>query len=270
MGMLDSVPIYRRDGLVQNGYGCGGGGEGREVGDCLLALGLAATVGGAALVVGLAAVGRTAAASTTRHLTGSEGCSVGHLVLLNAPVLFCGYQDRGEATMCDCMKRGMGSGSGSGSGIDFHIKRSHRGNEKQTLAALVSPVIWGPCVWRLLHDLAEVSVAGSGAWTDLGRILPGALPCTECRRHLTAWIAANPLDVSAGGGARAWLLAAHNAVNERLGRRVWTDADLMAAYRDCDRLMLGLELRERLEDWVEGMLGAEVVRVMQRILEDIG
>lgn len=54
---------------------------------CLLALGLAATMGGAALVVGLTTMGL--AASATGHLTGNEGCSVGHLVLLNAPVLFC-------------------------------------------------------------------------------------------------------------------------------------------------------------------------------------
>lgn len=173
--------------------------------------------------------------------------------------------------MCDCMKRG--SVSGSGAGIDFHIKRSHRarGHEKQTLTDLISPTMWGPCAWRLLHDLAEVSGSdgSGGGWTELGRILPGALPCTECQRHLTAWIAANPLSADAGG-PRAWLLAAHNAVNVRLGRRVWTDADLTAAYRDCDRLMLGLELRERLEEWVEEMLGAEVVRVIQRILEDVG
>jgi hypothetical protein len=182
--------------------------------------------------------------------------------------------------MCDCMNRGNGSGIGnSGGGIDFHIKRSHQGTgAKQTLAALLSPTIWGPCVWRILHDLAEVSGGcgggdgtGTGAdgelWEELGRVLPGALPCTECTRHLAAWIAAHP----PRGDPRLWVLAAHNAVNVRLGRRPWTEAELTASYQSCDRIMLGIELDAFLAsgDGQIGVLGDTVVRVMQRLARGV-
>jgi hypothetical protein len=82
---------------------------------------------------------------------------------------------------------------------------------------------------------------------------------------MTAWFAAHPLGTVVG--PRVWILAAHNAVNERLGRRVWTEAELTEAYRGCDLLMLELEAREMVRELGEsGMLGAAAIRVMERML----
>ena len=111
--------------------------------------------------------------------------------------------------------------------------------------------------------MAEVA-GDNELWKELGRVLPGALPCVECQTHMSAWIAAHPWT----GDARRWMLAAHNAVNVRLGRRVWTEAELTAVYRGCDPLMLTLELREMVRELGgSGMLGVAAVHVMERIVE---
>jgi hypothetical protein len=167
--------------------------------------------------------------------------------------------------MCDCVKKRFVRAA-----LRTIDTRIPRGRKKQTLTLLVSPAIWSPSVWRILHDLAELcceaGCAGSAEWTDLGRLLPGAMSCIECRHHMTAWIAANPLNAES---PRAWILAAHNAVNVRLGHRLWTDAELTAEYRGCDRIMLWIELRACLDGWILGVLGDAVVNVIQRILNDV-
>lgn len=155
--------------------------------------------------------------------------------------------------MCDCSRRGWVPSPGK------------RQTPAWRSAGGGATAVWGPIVWRVLHDLAEVCAdAESGMWEELGRELPGSLPCAECQTHMTAWFAAHPLEAS---GPRVWMLAAHNAVNVRLGRRVWTEADLTEAYRGCDPLMLELEARETVRELeMSGMLGAAVIRVMERIV----
>lgn len=123
--------------------------------------------------------------------------------------------------------------------------------------------VWGPIVWRVLHDLAEVrGESETGLWEELGRVLPGSLACAECQGHMTAWLATHPLGSS---GPRLWMLDAHNAVNARLGRRVWSLNELDGVYRGCDPMMLTLEIRETLRE--SGLLGAEAVRVIERMVE---
>jgi hypothetical protein len=82
---------------------------------------------------------------------------------------------------------------------------------------------------------------------------------------MTAWIAANPLGAME---PRKWMLAAHNAVNRRMGHRVWSIEELAAVYQGCDRLMLTLELRDMVRELGEvGILGVAAVRVMERMVE---
>jgi hypothetical protein len=156
--------------------------------------------------------------------------------------------------MCDCSRRGWVP---SPSKRQTPVGRGMGGG---------ATAVWGPKVWGVLHDLAEVRGEGAiGLWEELGRVLPGSLSCVECQRHMTAWFAAHPLRTVVG--PRVWMLAAHNAVNERLGRRPWTETELTEAYRGCDQLMLSLETREMLRELGEsGMLGAAVIRVMERML----
>ena len=183
--------------------------------------------------------------------------------------------------MCDCdkhRKKGwvtVGDG-GSGRTVEVHVKRSdgviagtvrrpdiggrtapRSGDEG------VSPVFWGARVWKILHDLAELTDTDTDGWKKLVSVLPGALPCAECGRHMREWVAGHP--VSAEVGVRRWMLAFHNAVNVRLGRRGWTDEQLASQYRDADMLMMGIELRGALDE-VSGILATAATCQMLRML----
>ncbi len=78
---------------------------------------------------------------------------------------------------------------------------------------------WGPAAWEVAHALA----AGPDfsylphlleSWTRL-------LPCPDCRRHLTAHVAASPFAGTTAEDATRYMVALHNAVNVSLGKPVY-------------------------------------------------
>ena len=179
--------------------------------------------------------------------------------------------------MCDCDKHltkgwasvGVGGGGGGRREVEIHIKRtdkviagSIRKITRDVVSEGISPIFWGARVWKILHDLAELTDTEIDGWQQLVSVLPNALPCPSCANHMREWVSGHPV---CKDGARQWRLAFHNAVNERLGRRVWDLAQLTALYRDVDLLMMGIELREALEE-ISGILAAGATCQMLRIL----
>ncbi len=63
--------------------------------------------------------------------------------------------------------------------------------------------------WPELHG----KIMADQEWLD---DFSSRVPCATCRAHWTDWVTANPPDF--GGGWYLWTIAAHNAVNERLGK----------------------------------------------------
>lgn len=183
--------------------------------------------------------------------------------------------------MCECAKHranewvSNGTGGGAaGHPVEFHIKRTANvvvgairkpGTEKGSVEEGIPPVFWGARVWKILHDLAELTDTDTTGWRTLVSVLPGALPCAECGRHMREWVLGHP--VWEESSARQWMLVFHNAVNDRLGRRGWSVCELGALYRGVDMLMMGLELREALEG-ISGILGTEATCQMLRMLEE--
>jgi len=84
----------------------------------------------------------------------------------------------------------------------------------------VSPAVWGPPLWLLLHALAD----------DAGNVrvalacLTVLLPCAACRADLDAWLAARKKgDVGNDDGdddASALVIDLHNHVNRKLGKNI--------------------------------------------------
>ena len=90
----------------------------------------------------------------------------------------------------------------------------------------MSPTIWGPKVWFLLHRLSFYSDRTDviGAWKAMIVLLNGAIPCKLCRRHMQEYCISNPLIFPKGAtGAQVrdtivmWLYKFHNTVNQRNG-----------------------------------------------------
>ena len=96
---------------------------------------------------------------------------------------------------------------------------------------------WGPGAWNTLHSFAHASppVLSGKQQEELAQFLNsfGALlPCPACRRHFQAYMEAH---VAADSFATResvirFLHDAHNDVNVRLRKRVWTLEEHYAAY----------------------------------------
>lgn len=182
--------------------------------------------------------------------------------------------------MCDCDQHRKKDWSvpSSESGVEFHIKRTETviagairkpGTEKGVSVDAedsIPPVFWGARTWKILHDLAELTDTDTVGWQTLVSVLPGALPCAECERHMREWVSEHP--IREVDGARQWMLAFHNAVNSRLGRCVWSVYELDTQYRGVDMIMMGLELREALEA-ISGILATEATCQMLRMITDV-
>lgn len=97
-------------------------------------------------------------------------------------------------------------------GILFRRTRKMRPGEESELRGGVI-TITGADLWAGLHRLA-LNPDKAEAFTRFLAGLRNAIPCGVCRGHWDAWIANNPPD----GDLFAWTVAAHNAVNARLGR----------------------------------------------------
>jgi hypothetical protein len=87
-------------------------------------------------------------------------------------------------------------------------------------------VEWGPLYWRILHGLTELTgnkkinildMYEEHKWHDVLNSLPDILPCTECRAHCRAYIAANRPEpiirrqyTDRRTGLRAWFYNLHS------------------------------------------------------------
>ncbi|AJF98037.1 erv-family thiol oxidoreductase [Pandoravirus inopinatum] len=87
----------------------------------------------------------------------------------------------------------------------------------------------GPPMWETLHYAAfqcpEPFDERASALIGLARGYVVLLPCAECRGHFAALLDAHPPEVAARSGRQAfarWTVDAHNAVNARLGKPLFT------------------------------------------------
>lgn len=95
--------------------------------------------------------------------------------------------------------------------------------------------VWGPLMWRHLHLRAIAWRGGQDVrsvvseYAYLRRTFEN-LMCVACRVHSLRYYDAHMPDLSTSEAYQAWMYAFHNAVNRRLGKRVFTPADYRRAY----------------------------------------
>ena len=112
------------------------------------------------------------------------------------------------------------------------------------MADTASKLYWGPLLWRLFHNLAELSDRRDipFLWPKLLQLTAALMPCEACRTHLTATLRGRPFlrmgraDQISGPAVqtqvRGELWRLHNEVNVRLGKPVFgtSVADVVAMY----------------------------------------
>ena len=86
-------------------------------------------------------------------------------------------------------------------------------------------------MWRTLHMRARAYAPGppaaEHAW--LATFI-GELPCPECRRHATQFVADNPPFLENSAAYQLWAFQFHNAVSSRLGKPLFTLAQYKNMY----------------------------------------
>jgi hypothetical protein len=97
---------------------------------------------------------------------------------------------------------------------------------------------WGPQAWHTLHVVAHSwprspSDDDREAMRAFLVLFARHLPCPVCRRHFQALLERSLDDAALASRASlvAFLNDAHNEVNARLGKRVWTLDEHYRAYR---------------------------------------
>ena len=81
----------------------------------------------------------------------------------------------------------------------------------------------GRATWTFLHTFAaqfpdEPTKRQERDARELIMILTRMYPCGECAQHFAEIVRNNPPDCSSGLGLQRWMCAAHNEVNESLGK----------------------------------------------------
>lgn len=126
---------------------------------------------------------------------------------------------------------------------------------------VIDTSVWGPIIWRVLHVLSLLA-QGAAVWVGVPKALDGALPCPDCRKHYHEWLTTNPL--TAYASPAAWVLALHNAVNERLERPVWSMDEVTKYYGSYSRQDVVTALEA-----VQGMIGSVGADALKGLLAAI-
>lgn len=100
----------------------------------------------------------------------------------------------------------------------------------------MSPNQWGPPIWTLFHTLAEkikedkFSVVGPQVFALIRRIST-TLPCPDCSRHATNYLARVKFNlIKSKNSFRGLILHFHNAVNKRKNKTPFAYSDLSYKY----------------------------------------
>lgn len=96
---------------------------------------------------------------------------------------------------------------------------------------------WGPALWRFLHASSfafpeEPDAVRQMQMLEFLKSVGRVLPCKTCREHYTAYLEEH-LDervVASRTALVEWLVALHNDVNRRTGKKEWTVDEVRQLY----------------------------------------
>ena len=92
---------------------------------------------------------------------------------------------------------------------------------------------WGPLVWEWIHSLCimypDSKPGANKIFRDNLYHVINNLPCKECIKHANAYIAEHPTPLGSIE-LQKWSFDFHNAVNRRLGKRIFTQREFEERY----------------------------------------
>ena len=101
----------------------------------------------------------------------------------------------------------------------------------------VPPEVWGPFFWHTIHIVAlgypqEPNYSDKKAIKEFFESLQHLIPCPICRQHYTSHLARMPISASIDSRSDLfrWTIELHNEVNEMLGKRKYTETEVIQYY----------------------------------------
>lgn len=101
----------------------------------------------------------------------------------------------------------------------------------------VPPEVWGPFFWHTIHIAAlgypqQPAYNDKKAMRDFIESLQTIIPCPICRQHYVSHLGKLPITASLDSRADLfrWTVDLHNDVNEMLGKRKYTETEVIQYY----------------------------------------
>ena len=101
----------------------------------------------------------------------------------------------------------------------------------------VPPEVWGPFFWHTIHIAAmgypqEPTYSDKKATKEFYESLQTVIPCPICREHYKSHLVKMPIGPSLDNRKDLfqWTLDLHNEVNEMLGKRRYTETEVIQYY----------------------------------------
>jgi len=101
----------------------------------------------------------------------------------------------------------------------------------------VPPEVWGPFFWHTIHIAAlgypqEPTYSDKKAMKEFLESMQSIIPCPICRKHYVSHLAKMPISASidSRNDVFRWTVDLHNEVNEMLGKRKYTETEVIQFY----------------------------------------
>ena len=93
------------------------------------------------------------------------------------------------------------------------------------------PTVWGPSQWSVLHYMAtaypvEPTPERKRSMLDYITSMCSNLPCDACSVHCKQYLHVHPPKVESSASLFTYLVDFHNAVNQRLHKRLYTEKEV--------------------------------------------
>lgn len=99
--------------------------------------------------------------------------------------------------------------------------------------------IWGPYMWYILHTISfnypiKPCEFDKTSHREFIINIKNILPCEKCRRHFQSYLSTYPISphLDTRASLIKWVIQVHNFVNERLGKRIYTIAEVLNIYKN--------------------------------------
>lgn len=123
----------------------------------------------------------------------------------------------------DVMSRGVVQGDRVEMPYEEAVSLVEKYSEKNPTNGVKSDAaVWGPILWKVLHDRAAEYAMAIDAETRWLKIFQSWIPCGECKSHFRRLVSEMPPDLSSRKKYAKWAVDVHNKVNESLGKPIFS------------------------------------------------